>query len=236
MAIIYGRADTEKRFLDKLPKQVQSIDDIDKVQQEFQEGFDSIEDMGIRNKFSRWRKKRQINKIEKNTNTSLHSGTKGELRALDTLSKLDDSHHIFCGVNMELPYYVTYNGKKNLRSAQMDFVIVSKRGVFPIEVKNWTDTYIFKHRSNGGLEPHEQIERAGRVLWISLKSWREPKQPMVTSVLLTLQGNMKYDPAYKFVAVKDLITINPWIQKRKEQFSEKDVERIIDRIKGHVTR
>ena len=137
---------------------------------------------------------------------------------------------------MELPHYVTYNGKKNLKSAQMDFVVVSKRGVILIEVKNWTDTYIFKNRENGGLEPHEQVERAGRVLWICLKSWRAPKQPMVTSVLLTIQGNMKYDPKYKFVAVKDLITINPWIQKRKEEFSDKEVERIVGRIKGHVTK
>ena len=137
---------------------------------------------------------------------------------------------------MELPYYVTYNGKKNLKSAQMDFVVVSQKGVVLIEVKNWSDTYIFKNREIGGLEPHEQVERAGRVLWISLKSWRAPKKPMVTSVLLTLQGNMKYNPAYKFVAVKDLVTILPWIQKRKEQFTDKEVERLVGRIKGHVTK
>ncbi|AJW71045.1 nuclease-related domain-containing protein [Nitrosopumilus adriaticus] len=236
MAKIYGRADTEKRLLDKLPKEVKSIDDMDIVKKEFKKQYHSIEDKGLINKFSRWRKKRQINKIQNNKDTPLHSGTKGELRALDTLSKLDDNHHIFCGVIMELPHYVTYNGKKNLKSAQMDFVVVSKRGIFPIEVKNWTDTYIFKHRANGGLEPHEQAERAGRVLWISLKSWRDPKQPMVTSVLLTLQGNMKYNPTYKFVVVKDLITINQWIEKRKEIFSEKDVQRIVDRIKDHVTK
>ncbi len=236
MAIIYGLADTEKRLLDKLPNQVKSLDDIDKVHQEFKEEFDSIEDKGILNKFSRWGKKRQINKIEKNKDSPLHSGAKGELRVLDTLSQLDDNYHILCGVTMELPYYVTYNGKKNLKSAQMDFVVVSKRGIILIEVKNWTDTYIFKNRSNGGLEPHEQVERAGRVLWILLKSWRVPKNPSVTSVLLTIQGNMRYDPTYKFVAVKDLITINPWIQKRKEEFSEKEVQRIVSRLKSHVTK
>ncbi len=118
----------------------------------------------------------------------------------------------------------------------MDFIVVSKRGIILIEVKNWTDTYIFKNRSQGGLEPHEQVERAGRVLWILLKSWRAPKNPSVTSTLLTIQGNMKYNPAYKFVAVKDLITINPWIQKRKEEFSEKEVKRIVDRLKGYVTK
>ena len=166
----------------------------------------------------------------------MHSGAKGELRVLDVLSQLDDNYHILCGLNMELPHYVTYNGKKNLKSAQMDFVVVSARGVILIEVKNWTDTYVFKNRNQGGLEPHEQVERAGRILWISLKSWRAPKNPSVTSVLLSIQGNMKYNPAYKFVAVKDLITINQWIEKRKEEFSEKEVKRIVDRLKGHVTK
>lgn len=237
MAIIYGYADTEKRLLDKLPNEVKSIHDIDKVHQEFKDEFDSIEDKGIRNKFSRWNKKRQINKIENNKNSSLHAGAKGELRVLDTLSKLDDYYHVLCGITMELPYYVTYREKKNLKSAQMDFVVVSRRGIILIEVKNWTDTYIFKNRNQGGLEPHEQVERAGRVLWISSKSsWFAPKNPSVTSVLLTIQGNMKYDPTYKFVAVKDLITINPFIEKRKEEFSEKEVERIVDRLKGHVTK
>lgn len=237
MAIIYGLTDTEKRFLDKLPNEVKSIDDVDSVQREFQKEFDSIPDKGIRNKFGRWNKKRQINKIEKNKNSSLHSGAKGELRALDTLSKLDDDYHILCGLNMTLPYYVTYRGKKNLKSAQMDFVIVSKRGIILIEVKNWTDSYIFKNRNNGGLEPHEQVERAGRVLWISSKSsWFSPKNPPVTSVLLTIQGNMKYNPEYKFVAVKDLISINSWIKQRKEEFSDKEVSRIVDRLKEHVTK
>jgi uncharacterized protein YfkK (UPF0435 family) len=118
----------------------------------------------------------------------------------------------------------------------MDFVIVSKRGIILIEVKNWTDSYIFKHRSQGGLEPHEQVERAGRVLWICLKSWFSPTNPSVSSVLLTIQGNMLYNPFYKFVAVKDLININSFIQKRKEEFSDKEVQRIVDRIKGHVTK
>ena len=236
MAIIYGYADTEKRLLDKLPDEVESLDDLDKVHKEMKEEFYSIEDKGIGNKFSRWKKKRQINKIEKNKNTPLHYGAKGELKVLNKLSELDDNYHVLCGVNMELPYYVTYNGRKNLKSAQMDFVVVSKRGVILIEVKNWTDTFVFQNRKNGGLEPHEQVERAGRVLWISLKSWRSPKNPSVTSVLLATRGNMKYDSSYKFVAVKDLSNIISFIQKRKEEFSEKDVKRIADRIKGHVTK
>ncbi len=63
--IIYGRADTEKRLLDKLPNKVESIDQIDRVHQKFRDEFNSIENKGLRNRFSRWNKKRQINKIKK---------------------------------------------------------------------------------------------------------------------------------------------------------------------------
>ncbi|MCV0431481.1 nuclease-related domain-containing protein [Nitrosopumilus sp.] len=236
MAIIHGLADTEKRLLDKLPKEVKSIDDMDSVKKEFKKQYHSIEDKGLRNKFSRWRKKRQILKIARNQNTSLHSGTKGEIRALDTLSQLDDSFHVLCGVNLELPHYVTYNGKRSLKSAQMDFVIVSQKGIQVIEVKNWTDTYIFKNRENGGLEPHEQVNRAGRVMWISLKEWFGMENPNVSAVLLPIRGNMKYSTAYRFVAVKDLVNIIPWIEKKKEILSDDDVEKIVKKLKKHVTK
>jgi len=236
MAIIYGYADAEKRLLDKFPKQIKSIYDINKVHRKLKQELDSIEGKGIKNKIRRWSKKRQINKIEKNKNTSLHSGAKGELRVLDILSKLDDDYHILCGPTLELPHYVTYNGKRCLKSAQIDFVIVSKKGIQVIEVKNWTDTYIFKNRENGGLEPHEQVNRAGRVMWISLKEWFQQDNPNVSSVLLSIQGNMKYDPTYRFVAVKNLITILPWIEKKKDILSENDVKRIVTKLQNYIAK
>ncbi len=228
MAIIYGYPDSEINFLAKLPKEVKSIDDIHEVHKEMKQEFDSIEDKGLGNKFSRWRKKRKINKIEENIGSPLHRGAKGELKVLDKLSELSDDYHVMCGVNMDLGHYITYNGKKNLRSAQMDFVVVSKRGVILIEAKNWSSRYIRHHT---GIYPHEQVDRAGRVLWISLKSsWWSPRNPPVTSVLLSIRAKMQYDPDYKFVNVKDLNNINYFIQNRYEQFSDKEVKRLVNRV------
>jgi len=48
MAIIYGHPDSEKRFLKKLPDEVETIGDISRVHQKMQNDFDSIEDNGIR--------------------------------------------------------------------------------------------------------------------------------------------------------------------------------------------
>ncbi len=64
MAVIYGRADAEKRLLDGLPDEVKTVDDIRIVHKEMKQEFDSIEDKGLGNKFKRWKKKRQIKKID----------------------------------------------------------------------------------------------------------------------------------------------------------------------------
>jgi len=234
MAKIYGISEATSKFLDKLPNEVKSLDDIDKVHRDMKEEFDSIEDKGLGNKFSRWRKKRQINKIEDNLDGVEHAGAKGEILALEKLSELSDDYHIFCGVNKDLGKYIRYRRKRDLKSAQMDFVVVSSRGVIIIEVKNWSAKY---YKNHYGLRPHEQVDRAGRVLWIKLKSsWFSPKDPPVTSVLLSIQGTIDYDANYGYVTVKNLNDINYYIQNKRVQFSDKDVKRLIDRVKGDITK
>ena len=127
MAIIYGRAESKKQLLDKYPKTVQSIDDIDRVHQEIRRDILTELEDGIFVDIKKQNKKRQINKFEKNKDDPLHAGDSGELQVIDILSQLPDEYHILCGVNLQLPKYVTYNGKKNLKSAQMDFVVISKK-------------------------------------------------------------------------------------------------------------
>ncbi len=76
----------------------------------------------------------------------------------------------------------------------MDFVIVSKKGVFVIEVKNWSNDYV---RNYEGFYPHKQVDRAGRVLWITLQHHNIDVR--VTNVLLSIQDNMRYDQNYRMV-------------------------------------
>jgi len=235
VALVYGVSEATKKFLKKLPNEVESLDDINTVHKEMKEEFDSIEDKGLGNKFSRWRKKRQINKIEDNLDNVEHAGAKGETLALEKLKELPDDYHIFCGVNKDLGKYIRYRGgRRNLKSAQMDFVVVSSRGVVLIEVKNWSAKY---YKNHYGLSPHEQVDRAGLVLWIKLKSsWFRPKNPEVRSVLLSIQGSIPAETKYGYVLVKNLNDINRFIQYQKERYSEKEVKRLIDRVKGDVTK
>ncbi len=230
MAIIYGRADSEKQLLDLYPKRVKEIDDIDKVEIEMQEEL-LIETKGIVAKFQRWRLKRQYRKFDEKRDDPFHAGAKGENQVLDKLSQLGDEYHVLCGVRLGLSHYISYNGEKNLKSAQIDFAVVSKKGVYVIEVKNWSDNYV---KQKNYFSPHEQVGRAGRLLWHVLKSWR--KAPRVTSVVLSIKGNIKYDPKYKMVFVSNVNNINNLLENQEDALSEKEVKKIIKKLKDRVTK
>ena len=169
----------------------------------------------------------EIEEFDELKEDPLYAGAKGEVEVLKKLSQLSDDYHVLCGLYIELPHYVTYEGRKNLGSAQMDFIVVSKRGIVLIEVKNWSRQYSKKYH---GLSPHEQVDRAGLVLWIKLKSWRSPKNPSPANVLLSVQGNMEFDYDYKFVNVKNLNNINSFIENRRQLFSDKEVKRVVGRL------
>jgi len=172
----------------------------------------------------------EIKRIDEIKNSPMHAGAKGELSVIKKLSELSDDYHVMCGLNIGLHRYVTYNGRKNLRSAQMDFVVVSPKGIILIEVKNWSTQYFKTHTK---LNPYEQTDRAGRVLWISLRGWWS--KPRVTNVLLSLRCDMPYNRKYKAVFVSNLDRINYFIQNRNGVLSDNDVRKIVGKLRDHVT-
>ncbi len=151
-----------------------------------------------------------------------YRGKKGELKVLDKLSELDNSYHILCGMWIVLTH----------KKAQIDFVVVSKRGIISIEVKDWSKEYLLKEQAYrkkyGGHSPHFQADMSGRVLWIKLKSSTSLSNPPVTKVLLEIHGNIHDDSQYKFVNVKDLNNINYFIENRYEKLSDEQVQKVIE--------
>ena len=229
VAIIYGMGDSERQLLNRLPKEVRNIEDIDRVKRHFEN--EVKKSTGFFSGIKRWKYKKQIKKIEKNDDNPFHAGTKGENKVIEELLKLDNKYHILCGVRLGLPKYVRYNGQWNLRSAQMDVVVVCSKGVFMIEVKNWSDNYA---KNYGGLNPYEQTDRAGRVLWIILQ--KKIKNVRVTNVLLSISGNIQYNQKYRAVFVSSLNRINQFIEKRQDTLSPKEVQKIVKNLKNNVTR
>ncbi len=113
----------------------------------------------------------------------------------------------------------------------MDLVVVSPKGVYMIEVKNWSDNYV---PSNSSLNPYEQTERAGRILWINLQT--VIKDVRVTNVLLSIKGNLPYNKNYRSVFVSSLSQIDGFLNRREDILSEKEVKKIVKDLKWFVTK
>ena len=230
-------ADSESSLLEKLPNEVKNVEDMDRVRKEFygkmkkqRDGRKSL--LGtVFSEIKRYHYKRQVDKFQYKKIGKLKTGTKGENKVIDELSKLDDSYHIMCGIDIELPNWVTYNGKKNLKSAQMDIVVVCPKGVFMIEVKNWTDEHA--QDSKQDFSPYEQTGRAGLVLWITLQN--VIKDIRVTNVLLSITGNLPYNQNYRSVFVSSLDTINQFLEKKEDVLDEKDIEDIVETLEDFIT-
>jgi hypothetical protein len=117
----------------------------------------------------------------------------------------------------------------------MDFVVISCKGVFLIEVKNWSDNYC---NQNINLSPYEQVDRAGKVLYNFLKSELEPDvtiQRKVNKILLPIKNNLPYNSEYKSILVSTLGEINNLICNKKNVLSEYEVKQIIEVLTPFVT-
>ena len=223
MAIFYGLADSEKELQNKYPNRFTNMDDVPKVLDEIEKELDAIDTEGFFSSIKRWNKNRKINKFHHAK--MFHTGAIGENKVVSKLQELSDDYHIICGVNIRLPYWITYRNKKNLRSAQMDVVVVSTKGVFLIEVKNWSGKFTVK---DARLNPYEQTERAGRVLWIHLQNVKEGTP--VKNVLLSVQGSFEYNSTFKSVYVSNLEKIIDLLQKGTNRLTDNEVQQIVKKL------
>ena len=221
MAIIYGFAESEKELLKKYSDKIKKIEDADSVYEEMKKDLEAHGNKGLVAKIKKWSKQKQVKGFG-----IWKAGAEGENMVLEKLSQLSDEYHVLCGVNI-----ATFSMMGKWKTAQIDFVVVSKKGVILIEVKNWSPEYTKDHK---GFNPYEQTKRAGYVLWLFLKSWRF--NPPVTNVLLSIQTKMPYNKKYKSVFVSDLDRINYFLQNRNEVLSDKDVEKNIKKLKNQVTK
>jgi len=161
-----------------------------------------------------------------------YKGKKGEEKVLKKLKELDDSFHILCNVKLGSNPFL----QNSKRSAQIDFVIVSKRGIVSMEVKNWSDEYYAQHKKYGYPSPHLQTDSAGKKLWTELhfSHFCKIEKPPVTRVLLGTYGNLQHDPQFDFVNVKDLNNVNNFLQNQFEKLSEDTVENVVDHLLMYV--
>jgi hypothetical protein len=157
-----------------------------------------------------------------------YKGAYGELKFLEEMTKLSDEFHIISDVNINLYEYIRYKNTRNLKSAQMDFVIVSTKGVFVIEVKNWGKNY--KHR---GFSPYEQVDRAGLILYRHFKDVGINRK--ATKFLISIQQPFKYNNNYKSVLVNTHYGLKQYLEKRQNKIPLEEVDRIVRNLQKYLS-
>jgi len=169
-----------------------------------------------------------ISHLDKIISSPDYSGAYGEVKVLKELSKLDDGYHVLCDVNIKLRKYVSYKRKWNLGSAQLDFVVVGSTGIYIIEVKNWSSNQVNHH---SGISPHEQVDRAGLALWIYLKDHSFFFKPRVTKLLVPVQHNLRYNPYYKSVLIRDPQNLTRFIVENSNTLKESEIYKVVSLLR-----
>lgn len=222
MAIIYGIPDCKRRLLGKLPGEVRRLGDMARARRMFEERRRTA--AGPFAWFRRWICGRQIRRINQVSVDPLRAGAYGEWKVLERLSGLDDGYHVVCDVRLSLRRFAMHRGKRNLKSAQMDFVVVCRKGVFLIEAKNWRSDYVEMHRR----KPHEQTERAGKVLWL----WLDERVSgiRVASVLVSMRGAILSEHRYRRVITSCPRKVCGLLESYSDVLDGSAVERIVEML------
>ena len=222
MAIVHGIPDSEKHLVKILPRKIKSIRHLDDEKINLTRKINR-RSLGLFTGIKRRRLQNKLKRLNTKKVNMLRRGADGEMRTVDRLKKLSNDYHVLCGIEIRLPKYIEYNGTRNLRSAQMDVVVVGPTGLFVLEVKNWTNAANAHKQS---FTPYEQSSRAAKML---SHSTGEPVAPMVVDI----QGNIGKANGFG-ASVCSLDTLNQVItgkQRGCRQLGKKDISKMVKRIK-----
>lgn len=222
VAVIHGIPDSEKQLIKILPRKIKSTNALDNEKEKLAQQINK-RSLGLLTGLKRRRMKNRLKKLSTKKINTMRRGADGEIRAVNVLRKLPRDYHVMCGIDIRLSKYIAYGGTVNLRSAQMDIVVVGPTGMFVLEVKNWTDS-TNAHKQT--FTPHEQSSRAATVLSCVT---RLP----VGAVVVDIQGNIERANRFKAV-VCGLADLNATITKKRRgapNLTKKGVSSLVKRIK-----
>jgi len=109
----------------------------------------------------------QLERLKIIRESSEYKGAIAELEMIEHLKKLPDNYFVFSDVKLDSHGHHYYDKQgQRLKSAQIDHLIICLKGVFIIEVKNWSKKFA---ESNDAQNPYEQVERARTLCYFLLK-------------------------------------------------------------------
>ena len=163
----YQEIDSNSLKKQKLTKELQhDIDvlhwNIQKIQKELTD-FEQNKTLFVQEKMRNVLYKRNYLKMVRDS--SDYKGAIAELEMIEYLKRLPNNYFVFNDITLYSYEYHYYHGKP-LKSAQIDHLVLSSKGIFIIEVKYWSKKFT---ESKDYQNPYEQVERASTLCWFLLK-------------------------------------------------------------------
>lgn len=137
------------------------------------------------------------------------AGARAELDVISHLARLSAGHTVFNDLRLTADRYIHFNDAP-LQSAQIDHLVLSSAGVFVIETKRWSRTFV---ESGEYHNPFDQIQRAAYLCYDLLRS--EFGKIHVRSVI-ACAGQLPSklgDSHVKVLAVPELVGYISWFKQ-----------------------
>ena len=175
-----------------------------------------------------YREKDILDRVTREYRSEL-KGYYGELLVMDTLERLGDGYYVLSDVRITREFGHKFDGKM-LKSARVDHVVVSRKGVYCIETKNWN----MKWKSEDRPTPGEQARRASYLLYRYLKYTCDIPRIRVMSIVLYTNSTIKGKEDFvRFLSYEDF---PEYLEARQEFLSDEEVNRVVDCLKGRDVR
>ncbi len=160
-------------------------------------------------------------------NNPLLLGAVGEEQVIDALQTLSGDFIVFNDVNVNLGKKVNWKmGRKYVRKAQIDHVVVCRGGLFVIETKNYAQSSM-DAAVMGGKHPGIQAQRAEFVLWVWLKRSLNVEPPKMKTVVVTTRY-LTIPPRefVKILPVSEMAEHLNWYLENRKYLSNKHMNEI----------
>ncbi len=146
-------------------------------------------------------------------------GAIAEIELIENLTSLPKNYYILNDVFLSLLDAMRFDDKWR-RTAQIDTMVISPAGIFVIEVKNWSKTFI---ASNDYHDPYDQVK------WAAYLCYKQTK--IKTRSIIAHTGNIPPKPNGSYTKILRLDEVKNYIQWFKdEEITGKAMQSLANRL------
>ena len=126
-------------------------------------------------------------------------GAIAEIELIQYLSSLPNDYYVVNDIHLSAENWILFDGERR-RTAQIDTMVISPAGIFVIEVKNWSKSFV---ASNDYHNPYDQVK------WAAYLCYKQTK--IKTRSIIAHTGNIPPKPQGSYAKVLRLNEVKNYI-------------------------